>query len=288
MNKQQNSTQEMSKKTALAIIVGFVAAVVFLVGFLTWLLFMHTKTVEPGYELVIVDKPYFFGHGGVRDEPLKEGRVLLFKTSSVVPVRMTPSAVSVSFDDLSSSDNILLDFESTIQYQFTNSVSLVKNFGAEGWFNNNIRSQYMAIVRDVVKKKSMTQMMSDVSTAKEVDDEVTAGLERLVKESKLPLRVLGVSLGRAKPNAAVLAQMNETAAQQQREKTLIASTRAENQREQEQIAKAKADNAYRNAMNLTPEMFVQLEAIKRYSDACAKSSHCIVTSGQATVQVPAK
>ncbi len=268
---------EMSTRRAAGIVAGFVTTVVIFASFLTWLLFMHTQTVEPGHELVVVDKPYFFGHEGVRQEPLKEGRILLFKTSSVVPVRMTPSAVSVSFDDLSSSDNILLDFESTIQYQFTNSVGLVKNFGVDGWFNNNIRSQYMAIVRDAVKKKSMTQMMSDVATAKLVDDEVTAGLERLIKESKLPLRILGVSLGRAKPNASVLAQMNETAAQQQREKTLIASTRAENQREQEQIAKAKADNAYRNAMQLSPEMFVQLEAVKRYSEACAKST-CIIGS----------
>lgn len=268
---------EVSQVKVIAAIVG----VLFILGivgfFLTWVLFMHTKTVDPGHELVIVDKPYFFGHEGVRDETIKDGRVLLFRTSTVVPVRMTPSSVRVVFDDLSSADNILLDFESTIQYRFTNSVSLVKNFGVDGWFKNNVERQYMAIVRDAVKKKSMSQMMSDVQTTNDVDNEITAELQKLVTKSKLPLEILGVSLGRAKPNASVLAQMNETAAQQQREKTLIASTRAENQREQEQVAKAKADNAYRNAMQLSPEMFIQLEQIKRYADACSRST-CIIGS----------
>jgi len=255
---------------------------------ITWLFFMHTEVVNPGTELVIVDKPYFFGHSGVRPETAKEGRILMFVTSSVIPVRMTPSSVGVAVDDFSSADNILLDFESTIQFRISDPISLVKNFGADGWFENNVKRQYLAIVREALKKKTMSQMMSDVASAKEVDDEVTSELQKLVSSSKLPIQILGVSLGRAKPNAAVLAQMNETAAQQQREKTLVASTRAENQREQEQIAKAKADNAYRNAMQLSPEMFIQLEQVKRYAEACGKAAHCIVTSGQTTVQVPTK
>jgi regulator of protease activity HflC (stomatin/prohibitin superfamily) len=266
------------RKLNIGLIVGGVVAFLTVLGFfLTWLLFMHTEVAEPGQELVIVDKPYFFGHEGVRAETVKEGRVLLFRTSTVVPVRMTPSAVVVRFDDLSSADNILLDFESTIQFQFTNSVSLVKNFGAEGWFENNIERQFMAIVRDAVKKKTMTQMMSDVEAASAVDKEVTDALQKLVVDAKLPLRILGVSLGRAQPNENVLAQMNETAAQQQRKKTLIEAEAAEIQRKKEQIAKADADNAYRNSIGLSPEQFIQLEQIKRYSETCAKST-CIIGS----------
>jgi hypothetical protein len=258
------------------VIAALSVAALAIIGFVfTWIFFMHTEVVEPGQHGVIVDKPYFFGHSGVRDEVLKDGRILLFRTSSLTAVRMTPQGVQVQFDDLSSADNILLDFESTIQYQFTDAVSLVKNFGTQDWFAANVERQYMSIVREAVKKKTMTQMMSDVAAANDVDSEVTLALQKLVIESKLPLKIIGVSLGRAKPNANVLAQMNETAAQQQRKKTLIEAEAAEIQRKKEQVAKADADNAYRNAIGLSPEQFIQLEQIKRFSEACSKST-CVI------------
>lgn len=265
-------------------IFGAILSVVGLIVFaITWLAFMHTETVEPGHELVIIDKPYFVGHEGVRAETLKDGRILLFRTSAGQSVRMTPQSTHVKFDDLSSHDNILLDFESTIQYQFTDAVSLVKNFGATDWFANNIERQFMSIVREAVKKKTMTEMMSDVVAAQTVDAEVTAALQKLVTEAKLPLKVLGVSLGRAQPNANVLAQMNETAAQQQRKKTLVEAEQAEIAREKEQIAKAKADNAYRNAMQLSPQMFIELERIKRFAEACAAQGNvCVVPAAGST------
>lgn len=275
----------MSQNSSTAVVASLVVTIAGLLGLLfIWAVFMHTVTVEPGHHAVLVDKPYFFGHQGARREPLTEGRILLFNTTTANTVRMIPQAVQVKFDDLSSADNILLDFESTIQYQFTDAVALVEGFG-DGWFVSSMERQYMAIVRSAVKKKTMTEMMSNVNAANEVDNEVTAALQRHVEEQKLPLKVLGVSLGRASPNADVLKQMNETAAQQQRRKTLLEAEQAEIQREREQIARAKADNAYRNSIGMSPEQFIQLEAIKRYSDACAKSERCVVTSGQAPVLV---
>ena len=269
------------------VVASLVAALVVILGFfLTWLIAMHTESVEPGHHAVIVDKPYMWGHEGVRREPLKEGRILLWRTSTTQSVLMTPQSIQVKFDDFSSADNILLDFESTIQYQVVDAVDLVEHFG-DKWFENNVGRQYAAIAREALKKKTMTQMMSDVVAAQDVDNEVTGALQQLVKESKLPVRIIGVSLGRAKPNENVLAQMNETAAQQQRQKTLVAAAIAEGNRETEQIAKAKADNAYRNAMGLSPDMFIQLERIKRFADACRESKGtCIVDgTGHANVMV---
>ena len=276
----------MSSKALMGAGILAVAAVVGTT--IVWAMFMHTETVEPGFHGVIVDKPYFWGNEGVRtDEVLKDGRKLLWRTSSLQPVRMTPQTVPVKFDDLSSADNILLDFEAGIQYQFTDAISLVRNFGVNNWFTANIEQPFRQIVREAVKKKTMTEMMSNVQAATEVDQEITAALQKLVVELKLPLRIVNISLGRAKPNENVLAQMNETAAQQQRQKTLIAATAAEGDREKEQIAKAKADNAYRNAMGLSPDMFIQLERIKRFADACreAKGTCIVDATGSANVMV---
>lgn len=281
------SEQQINKSTVIWVAAGAAVLLSIITGFFTWVFFMHTITVEPGHHAVIIDKPYFFGHEGVRDTPLTEGRTLVFKTTTAEIVRVTPLSHEVPVDDFSSRDNILLDFSTTIQFRVTNAVSLINNFGS-GWFDNNIKLQYLAVVREAVKKKTMTQMMSDVASATDVDDEVTKGLEKIVEKSELPIQILGVSLGRAKPNEAVLTQMNETAAQQQRTKTLIEATAAERQREQEQIAKARADNAYRNAMQLTPEMFIQLEQIKMFSEACKyNTSTCIIGTGQPMV-LPSK
>ena len=277
----ENKSEERVPLGALIVIFVVVAVIG---SFLTWALFTKSETVEPGYELVIVDKPYFFGGEGVRKSPLSAGRVMLWKTSSVVPVRVTPQSIPVKFDDYSSSDNILLDFESTIQFRVLDSVRMIEAFG-EDWFSNNVERQYTSLVREAIKKKTMTEMMSDSASAVAVDNEVTTALTKLIADAKLPVEVLGVSLGRAKPNSNVLEQMNMTAAEQQRRRTLIAATEAEKEREQEQIKKAVADNAYRNAMGLSPEMFIQLEQIKRYAEACARSTSCFVVSGQTPLVV---
>ena len=270
-----NRSEPLSTSKVLGILGGVLALLAILVGIFVWAFFMHTEVVEPGHQLVVNDKPYFFGHEGVRPEPITEGRILLFNTSTAEIVRMTPQSTTIVIDDFSSKNNILLDFGTTVQWRVANSVTLVKSFGVKDWFNNNLHNQYLAIVRDAVKKRTMEEMMSDPNTAAEVDNEVTAGVRKLVADEGLPIVILNVSLGRAKPNENVLRQMNETAQQEQRKKSLIAATDAENQREKEQTAKARADNAYRNAMSLSPEQFIQLEAIKRFSEACEKST-CVI------------
>lgn len=278
---------KLSPKVLITAIVGLITASAIAFG-IVWAAFMHTETVEPGHHGVIVDKPYFWGHEGVRKEPLVEGRILLWRTSSMRSVLMTPQSIPVKVDDYSSSDNILLDFESTIQFRVMNASSLVNEFG-ESWFNNNIKQQYLAIVRDAIKGRTMTAMMSDTKTAKDIDDEVTVALTALIKEAKLPIVLLGVSMGRAKPNEVVLLQMNETAAQQQRKKTLVEAEAAEIQRAKEQTAKAAADNAYRNAIGLSPEQFIQLEQIKRYAAACEKAGNvCVIGSSPNPVMVNAR
>lgn len=262
-------------------VIGSLVLAVIAFFLVAWLLFMHSVTVQPGEHVVLVDRPYLVGHEGIRKEALTEGRAILWNTTVDYPVTVVPESINVSFDDFTSSDNIMLDFESTIQYRITDPVRLIDKFGQE-WFKNNVKNQYTAIVRDQIKENSMSDMMSNVTVAGDVDKNVTNQLRDLVKENNLPVEIINISLGRAKPNPQVLQQMNETAAEQQRSKTLFAATKAEEQREKEQAAKAGADNAYRNAMQMSPEQYIQLQSINAYSAACAKAHTCIVTSNQGT------
>lgn len=236
---------------------------------------------DAGQEAVLIDKPVLFGSGGVRlDDVRTTGLTYAWATTDKVYVDVTPQTIPVRFDDFSSSDNILLDFETQIQYRITGSAKLLSGFGTE-WFKNNVANQYAAIVRDQVKRYDMTSMMSDSNTAAMIDNEVTRQVRELMAEHKIPVEVINITLGKAKPNPNVLDQMNETAAQQQRAKTLREATAAEEQRKAEQLAKAEADNAYRQKMGLTPEMYLAREIAELNANACvnAKGGCYVIPSG---------
>ncbi len=241
---------------------------------------------DPGQQAVLVDKPLLFGQGGVRLKDIRNpGRTYTWMTTEAIYFDVTPQTVAIAFDDFSSSDNILLDFSTQIQYRVADPALLLSRFGQD-WFKNNIASQYAAIVRDQVKRYDMTRMMSDPATAELIDDTVTRNVRALVKQQGLPIDIQNITLGRARPNANVLEQMNLTAAQQQRVKTLAEATNAERQREQEQVAKADADNAYRNRMGLTPEQYLASQIAEINADACKQAKACyMVPSGtQVTVR----
>ncbi len=239
---------------------------------------------NPGQKAVLIDKPWLFGHNGVRLDDVRDtGRTYAWISTRAAYVDVTPQTVPVSFDDYSSSDNILLDFATQIQYRITDPARLLAGFGPD-WFKNNLASQYAAIVRDQVKRYDMTRMMSDPDSARKIDDAVTDSVRALVREQKLPIEIMNITLGRARPNPDVLQQMNLTAAQQQRVKTLVEATTAERQREQEQIAKADADNAYRQRMGLSPEQYLASQIAQVNADACAKAQACyMVPSGTSVV-----
>lgn len=260
-------------------LLGILMAIVAVIALATYVFGTHSVTVTPGSELVLIDQPYFFGHEGVRPQTLKSGRELVWDSTKSLEVAVTPQVISVNFDDISSKDNILLDFSTSVQFQVTDPALLLAKFG-DGWFDNNIRQPYSMIVRQNVKSQEMGHLMSDAATATAVDQTVTDQVREVVKASGLPVRILDVTLGRAKPNDNVLQQMNQTAAEQQRQKTLVAATTAEQQRAKSEEARALADNAYRNAMQMNPEQFVRLQEAKLYSDACQHSEHCVITSGQ--------
>ncbi len=231
---------------------------------------------EVGYEAVLVDKPIVFGHGGVRmDDVRPTGRSYTWFSTQALYVPTTPQTIQVAFDDYSSSDNILLDFETAIQYRITNAPRLLSAKGTN-WFQNNISTQYAAIVRDQVKRHDMTSMMSNPDTAKQIDDAVTEAIRSEVRQQGIDVEIINISLGRAKPNPNVLAQMNETAAQQQRVKTLQQATIAEEQRKAEQEATAAADDAYRQKMGLSPQQYLTRQIAEIQADACKSAKACYI------------
>ena len=81
-------------------------------------------------------------------------------------------------------------------------------------------------------------------------------------------------------------QRIETATQEQRVQTEQQTKLAEDQRKAAETSRAEADNAYREAMHLSPEQFIQLETIKMQNQVCGsngKANCTFIQNGTAPV-----
>lgn len=243
----------------------------------------HLITSNPGEEVVLVSKPWF-AKGQVFPQPLKGAdSAWVAITTDGIRVSVVPTKYTEAFDDLSTSNNNFIDYDSYLSIQVIDSVSLVNNFGAE-WYKNNVREQYRTIVRDVVRKYPFTNILSDPGTTQKIENEVRSELDDLIKKANLPIRIVDMSLGKAMPNKEVVAEMNRTAAQQQQYKTLTEAKNTQTKRAESEQARAKADNAYRNEMNLTTDQFISLAIAREYASACrAKGTTCYVFSDKTPV-----
>ena len=240
---------------------------------------------NPDEVSVLVDRPLIFGKGGVRNDDVRAGgtRTYTWITTQSKNLSVKPVAENVKFDDFSSKDNTLLDFQTVLRYRVTNAPELVRL--GDNWFSNSVLPQYTDIVRREVKGFTMQELMSDQSKADELDSRVTAAIIKVVAEQKLPIQVLGVNLGRARPDPIVLAQMNQTAAERQRGLTMQQADLAEKARKEAEVSRAAADNAYRQALGMSSEEFVKLEQAKLLVEACSKAKECVlVPSGTNVVR----
>ena len=97
--------------------------------------------------------------------------------------------------------------------------------------------------------------------------------------AKLPLKLIDVTVGRANPPDSIKSQRIETAAQEQRANTERQRKLAEDQRKEAEQARAASDNAYRNALGMSAEQFIQLEAIHAQRDVCMKGGCTMIMGG---------
>lgn len=233
-------------------------------------------TVEPGFEAVLVDQPYFFGHGGIRQETVKTGAVWTWGSTHATQVDMRPIQVEEKFDDMMSADNIPVNFHSYIKVHVTNAPQLTEKFGLK-WYDNNAKESFRTIIRDLCKGAKMTDLVTDASLLIKMQADAKQQIAETLGKIGIPVVVDAVTIGRITPNQSVMAAINATAAQQQMQKTQMERAKTEDFRRQGEINRAKADNAYREAMGLSPDLFVRLEGIKAFekaAEACATSGKC--------------
>lgn len=250
----------------------------------------HYIEVDPGQEGVLTYKPYI-GTGGVDRNPLTVGNTIHWATTKATIVDMKPWAMKVAFDDFSSKDNIMLDLDTTVILETTDPVTYVTGFAGfdasqSDVFNNNIYGPYGQMVRDVVKTQAFQDMMSNPNTAAQMDATVTERLTQYMQLHGIPLKVVSVSLGRAKPTQVVLDQVNATAAQEQRQKTETATIAAEKARSDAEAARAGADKAYAAGLGYSSEQYAAMQIANIQADACKQAAQCIIVPpGTSVVRV---
>jgi len=231
-----------------------------------------------GQEAVLIQKPWFFGHGGVDPTPVKAGRSWVAVTTQAVYVEMVPQQHGIHFDDLMSSDGVPLDFDAVIRLQVTDAVKLIANFGRR-WFESNVQAEFANRVRQAVRKHGMNETAIQTNAVDAIDAEVSKAMAEYITQAKLPLRLIDVTVGRANPPDSIKSQRIETAAQEQRANTEKQRKLAEDQRKEAEVARAASDNAYRNALGMSSEQFIQLEAIHAQREICLKGGCTLIMGG---------
>ena len=236
-------------------------------------------TPDAGQQAVLIDKPWLFGHGGVRSQPVLPGLTYTWLSTKKIYVNMFPQQYDGNFTDLMSSDGVPLDFHAIIRLQVTEPVVLVRDFGQD-WYKNNVEQEFFNRVRSAVKKHGMNETAIQTTAIDEIDAEVTKAMHDYFKANKIPIRLVKITVGKANPPDAVRNQRVETAQQEQRVLTEHKRDLAEQSRKAAEQSRADADNAYRNAMNLNPAQFVEMERIKMQHAVCSvQGANCTFIVG---------
>jgi hypothetical protein len=116
----------------------------------------------------------------------------------------------------------------------------------------------------------MNETAISTTALDDIDNEIHDQLVVFIKQKGLPVDLVTMTVGRANPPDSVKNQRIETATQEQRIQTEQQRKLAEDQRASAETSRARADNAYREAMGLSPQQFIQLETVKMQREVCGE------------------
>lgn len=244
-------------------------------------------TAGPGHEVVLIEKPILFGHGGVNSEPVKTGLTFIAPTTDEVDVDMQPQQFELSFNDLMTNDGVPLHFDSVIRVKVNDSVKLISKFGPK-WYDNNIANEFSNRVRQAVRKHGLNETAISTTAIDDIDSEITIAMQSYIDKTDIPITLIKVTVGRANPPDSIKGQRVETAAQQQRKNTEMQRKLAEDARKEAETSRAVADNAYRQSLGLSAEQFVQLENIHMQQQVCQHNNNCTFIIGHGTPVINTK
>ena len=219
--------------------------------------------VDAGHEGVMVQKPFFFGHGGVDVVPAKTGRAAMALTTEMIAVDVRPVQYSEHFDIISA-ENAPVSFDAFLIVNVIEgrSPELISKYGPN-WYANNAKEAFRTFVREEVQKYPLFQLTTDPSTREKLQAAIAKEVQTdLIVKQGLPIRLNRVVVGSIMPPKGVVDQTTQTIIQQQRKITMVEFQSAEAAREKAENQRGMADRAYREALGLTAPEFVELRRIE--------------------------
>lgn len=214
-------------------------------------------------ESVLIQKPWFFGHGGVVAEPISTGATLTVWTTQNKTFKIVPIQHKEVFTDLMSKDNVPVDFDAYVRLQIQKGKTplLLEGFGVD-WYNNNVSKKFRELTRELAKGYPVFKLTTDPLATKTINKDVLKLLSEYVLEKELPVNVLSVQIGKVNPPVEVLKQTSLTAAQKQRFKTETQRAKAELARKVAEENRALADRSYQVKFGLTTKEYLHLKALE--------------------------
>ena len=219
--------------------------------------------IEAGHEGVLVEQPFFFGHGGVDPVPTKTGRVMVAPTTKVVDVDIRPIQYSEHFDIISA-ENAPVSFDAFLIANVIEGKSpeLISKYGPN-WYANNAKEAFRTFVREEVQKYPLFQLTTDPTTRQKLQDAIAKEVQtKLIEKQGIPVRLNRVVVGSILPPKGVVEQTTQTIIQEQRKITMVEFQKAEESREKAEKQRGIADRAYRESLGLTAPEFVDLRRIE--------------------------
>ena len=219
--------------------------------------------IEAGHEGVLVEQPFFFGHGGVDPVPAKTGRVGVSPTTKVIDVDIRPIQYAEHFDIISA-ENAPVSFDAFLIANVIEgrSPELVSKYGPN-WYANNAKEAFRTFVREEVQRYPLFQLTTDPTTRQKLQDAIAKEVQtKLIEKQGIPVRLNRVVVGSILPPKGVVEQTTQTIIQEQRKITMVEFQKAEESREKAEKQRGIADRAYRESLGLTAVEFVDLRRIE--------------------------
>lgn len=219
--------------------------------------------VDADEEAVLIEKPWFFGHGGVCETPITTGNTWTAWTTEVVRFKITPVQYDEKFTDIMSSDNTPVDLTAHVLIQINKGETpiLLKNFG-ENWYSNDIQKDLCNEVRNEISKYPMMELTCKRTIYDNASKQIEQVLIAKVQKERIPITIMKVIIDKASPNAEVMEEYNKTAAQLQAKQTQMAAAQMQEFRKMAEMKRAEADDAYRVKMSLSPEQYIKLRSVE--------------------------
>lgn len=219
--------------------------------------------IDAGYEGVMVEKPFFVGHGGVDPVPAGTGRILVAITTEVEPVDIRPVKHEEHFD-IVSAENTPVSFDAHIFTKVIEgrSPELIARFGPH-WYKSYIQNPFRTAIREEVQKFPLFELTTKPGVREKIQTAVENELKtKIFQPDNVPVQLIRIVVGSIMPPKGVLEQTELTQIQQQRVLTMREFEKAETARERAERQRGIADRAYREHLGLTAIEFVDLRRIE--------------------------